>query len=486
MWRREQRSFLPIVVALLAVLGACGSDGELAFFEQEFSDSRADLPDILTLCCDAEDATIFVAAGLGEPHASQFPDGPDPEPRRYLAFSLKGVSPADPLQFRWNGPFISDGRKNENAGRSLLPFDPLLDTGEISTQRPGSLTVAATRCDFLRATFTMVVYEFSYLAHPVDDITIVVYRTQERTIEIANSCYDPGPITPPPGDDDLIVFANKPPVLGEDTEIWVMDASGGSRRQLTDNEREDWDPAWSPNRSQIAFVSNSQGDGTHLDLMVMDFDGSDPTQPAVTPLTTFTGQLSARDPAWSPVPGQRKVACASGSAGFFDCIMIFDLAQPAGTPPVEIHTLPQRDIEHLSWSPDGTTIAYCNAGATYVVNADGSTAPTLLKAEQDWSLDWGPMGLVLHRYTGIAQFRLVRTDDMGNNFASVTTGGTHAYDLTPSWSPMSDRIVFVRQQDENAAAQLRVVDPDGDNDVEIPNQPAGSNTEPDWGFGPQP
>ncbi|MCI0633841.1 MAG: hypothetical protein L0206_08005, partial [Actinobacteria bacterium] len=239
---------------------------------------------------------------------------------------------------------------------------------------------------------------------------------------------------------------------------------------------------------QIAFVSNSQGDGTHLDLMVMDFDAADPTPPPVTPLTTFAGQRSARDPAWSPLATERMVACAVGDTGFFDRIWIFDLDQPPGTPPLEISSLQQREIEHLSWSPDGTRIAYCNLGATYVVNADGSTAPTLLNADQDWSLDWGASGFVVHRYWNNGQFRLVKTDEAGNNWADVTTIGaleTHS-DTTPSWSPTSDRIVFVRQQNEASFARLRIVEPDGGNNAEIPNQPTGSNTEPDWGFGPLP
>jgi len=153
---------------------------------------------------------------------------------------------------------------------------------------------------------------------------------------------------------------------------------------------------------------------------------------------------------------------------------------------VKIDAGTSREIEHLSWSPDGTKIAFCNLGVVYVVPADGSTAPTALPMGQgfpsDWALDWGPTGFVLHRYTSIGQFRLVTADDDGGNVAMVTTGGTHQSDITPSWSPTSDRIVFVRQENEMSPARLRIVDPDGSNDAELPGQPNGSNTEPDWGF----
>ncbi|MGQ0614225.1 MAG: hypothetical protein ACT4PV_10860 [Planctomycetaceae bacterium] len=336
-------------------------------------------------------------------------------------------------------------------------------------------------------------------APPFEDIIEVVTPSLPVTdTVVARQCLgfttpppdteEPPPPGPPPAEPaDLIVFSNKPPALGEDTEIWVIDAAGGGRRQLTVNVREDWDPAWSPDRAQIAFVSNSEGGGTHFDLMVMPFNGADPAPPPVTPLTNFTGQRSARDPAWSPVAGLRKVACAVGDAGYFDRILIFDLGMPPGTPPVEISTLPHRDIEHLSWSPDGARIAYCNSGAKYVVPADGATAPTIIGESLglDWSVDWGPVGFVLQRYGSVGRLRIVRTDSAGSGPANVTAGGAHQSDLTPSWSPMSDRIVFARQNNELSPARLWLVDATGTNSnaAEIPNQPDGSSTEPDWGFG---
>lgn len=51
-----------------------------------------------------------------------------------------------------------------------------------------------------------------------------------------------------------------------------------------------------------------------------------------------------------------------------------------------------------------------------------------------------------------------------------------ANDKEPSWSPASDRVVYVRN------GSLRIVDRDGGNDHPIENQVAGVNSDPDWGF----
>ena len=69
----------------------------------------------------------------------------------------------------------------------------------------------------------------------------------------------------------------------------------GERRghhALTDDAQSSYSPAWSPDGTHIAFVSNRSGDG---DIYVMDSDGQRPFL-----LTQDDNGAEDRTPAWSP------------------------------------------------------------------------------------------------------------------------------------------------------------------------------------------
>ena len=54
-------------------------------------------------------------------------------------------------------------------------------------------------------------------------------------------------------------------------EIYVMDADGGNRKNLSNNPVDDEDPDWSPDGTKIAFVSRRTG---KYQIYVMDTDGT--------------------------------------------------------------------------------------------------------------------------------------------------------------------------------------------------------------------
>ncbi|HEX5138597.1 MAG TPA: hypothetical protein VFY93_16615 [Planctomycetota bacterium] len=505
--RRHRSPLFTIALLATGLLSACnnneGGEGALdASFSRETEGGSVPLAQdhLLSVCCDAE-GPVVARLLVGEvavldrdgdvipdiTFPSQFEIPPPGPGARFLGFSLKDVDPPGALSFRWDGPFVADLHRDANESGSLLPFDPDVDVGEpfgyLGDGVHNVLEVSAARCDFEHATFTMVVFEFSYLGNPTQGAGILVYRTQEQVLEITNTCYTPLP--PPPG--APIVFSNRPDG-GGDREVWVIDADGGNLGQLTDNTFEDDDPAWSPDRSKIAFIS-FRDSGTRSDLFLMSPDGTQQEKKAdFAALAT-----SAREPAWSP--GGDRIAVAADN-GFVSDIWIVDLT----TDPATLHQLTSQPADPLqhnydsspTWSESGTEVLFVRNGWIYSVPAAGG-APSLSLSPADpddsiSAIDSGPAGVVLANYFFAETHIRLAWWGGGLGIAQVTAGGTHLADEWPSWSPASDRVVFARQDGE-AGRRLYTVPVDGTSPhdaAEIPNQPAGSNERPDWGFGPRP
>ena len=147
-----------------------------------------------------------------------------------------------------------------------------------------------------------------------------------------------------------IVFSHR---AFDNFEIYVMDADGGNRENLSNHPVDDEDPDWSPDGTKIAFISN-RNDGVYQ-VYVMDADGSNQ-------IRLTDGPRQKQDPDWSP-DGQQ-IAFTE-----FPHIAVMD-ANGNNRERFE------NDALGPSWSPDGQQIAFASArdgGAAeiYVIGADG-------------------------------------------------------------------------------------------------------------------
>jgi serine/threonine protein kinase len=129
---------------------------------------------------------------------------------------------------------------------------------------------------------------------------------------------------------------------GSDNDIFVIGADGAGLRQLTTNSDEDIEPSFSPDGSRIAFASNRNG---NVDVFVMDADGTD-----VVDLTH--NPADDESPTWSPDGTQ--IAFMSNRSGNFD---ILTMSAADGSDQVQLTDDPGTE-EAPAWSPDGTQVAF--------------------------------------------------------------------------------------------------------------------------------
>ena len=158
-------------------------------------------------------------------------------------------------------------------------------------------------------------------------------------------------------------------------EIYVMDADGGNPQNLTNNGSHDQNPSWSPDGKRIVFSSERDGHfigeaGITSELYVMDDDGGN--QQRLT-----NNRKNDLDPAWSP-DGER-VAFASDRKGDFENFEIYVMDADGGN---QQKLTNNRDYDwDPSWSPDSKRIAFMSDrnGSTdiYVMEADGGNLQNL-------------------------------------------------------------------------------------------------------------
>lgn len=191
-----------------------------------------------------------------------------------------------------------------------------------------------------------------------------------------------GPISFPSlsPDGSQVVFAAEMP----SAEIYVINVDGTNLRKLTENEDVEWTPSWSPDGKLIAF-SSTAGDSRKLvhQLHIMNADGSDIRR-------VTTGEPSF-DPAFSP-DGRKLVfhRLVSGNPEIFtvsiDGTNLFRVTRNAAVD------------AHPDWSPDGTQIVFSsrrdgNLWQTFVTDVEGRNTRQLTTGpNENWLAVWTPDG----------------------------------------------------------------------------------------------
>jgi len=233
--------------------------------------------------------------------------------------------------------------------------------------------------------------------------------------------------------------------------IYVMNDNGHGDTALTGEPVTISFTSWSPDGTRIAF-SRRQADEKWL-IYVMDGDGSGQTKLAEGTSTS-----------WSP-DGTR--------ISFHHEEYIYTIS-PDGSGQIKL-----AEGFFPNWSPDGTKIAFKKRAVTsgfdtYVMNSDGSAQRRLSDLHfGSWSPKSDRIAFLETRLVQGQKVVVMNADGSGSGQTVFQAGHMSNKILSPIWSPVDDRIIFIyselvdptnnvkHQEGDYGRFKMMVVNPDG-------------------------
>jgi Tol biopolymer transport system component len=291
-----------------------------------------------------------------------------------------------------------------------------------------------------------------------------------------------------PGENGKIAFLSDR--AGGDSDIWTMNPKGSNRDNLTPNSSAtDALPNWRADGRKIVFESDRETprnpavpglEGPDLEIFVMNADGSNQTQ------LTFN-ELDDENAAWSPdgtrMVFQRDFAPARGELDYDILTMT-----AKGTGERNLTNSPGVLDHEPNWSPSGRHIAFASApdaGANndiYKMRPDGSNRTQLTIDAHDnefpnWSPDGRRIAFNSNRDDAILQenFEVYTMRAGGDDVTRLTFD--EAGDGLPAWSPNGHRIAF--GSNRAGSPDIFTMSADGPNQVNLTNHQAFDYA-PDW------
>jgi Tol biopolymer transport system component len=249
---------------------------------------------------------------------------------------------------------------------------------------------------------------------------------------------------------DSLVFAQKVNSTSDSsTEIFTLRVEGGSPARVTANSHWDLYPAWSPNGSQIAFLSKREGD---LDIYVINSDGSGERR-------LYDSGTNDADIDWR---GGTIVFTSNFTIWRMDGdgTQAAQVTQPQNAGIWGTANLPIGDYDPRL-SPDGTRIAFerledpfaPNGGYNiFTIRTDGTQETRLTSTGFAQGLpSWSPSGeriayvVAAFNGTGVYDIYTVNADGTGNGNATPSYFPTGFLCYSPAFSKDASKLYFIGQ-----------------------------------------
>jgi Tol biopolymer transport system component/polyisoprenoid-binding protein YceI len=246
-------------------------------------------------------------------------------------------------------------------------------------------------------------------------------------------------------------------------EIYLANTSGAAPVRLSSSPTDESGIAWSPDGSKIAFVSGAElMSARNAEIYVVDLEA---LAPGAVPARLTNNQIGDYFPAWSP--DGSKIAFVSERDRNTDIYVM----NADGSAPTRLTRNAWRDSRPV-WSPDGTRIAFVSGDERtdiYMINADGSGQVKLTDsfvADQDpvWSPDSSRIAFVSGDMN--TEIHVINAGGSENRQLTSASG----LDVSPVWSPDGNMIAFRSHRDGNS--EIYLMNADGSGQVNLTNHPA--------------
>ena len=203
--------------------------------------------------------------------------------------------------------------------------------------------------------------------------------------------------------------------------IWVLPATGGRARRITDPFNDARQPTWSPDGATIAFQGYRDGG---YDIWAIRSDGTGQRK-----LTS--GLYDDREPAWSPDGSRIAFSSDRDPRGNYD-IWVLDLRSGDAR---RVTTEPGNEFMP-TWSPDGRELAFISTRGgeqavwvmTLATSAERRASPEGIRADAP---SWGPGGRIIYQVTAGGESRL-EID------GAPVTANENAFPFRASWLTATD------------------------------------------------